>query len=162
MQFYITVISLHCFHIQVEYIGSRVQQTAMLVNTREPIKCLTLHSGQGTTCDARPVGRLWIRFISIEFIQLFEPRMKLRTSYVVSKFSIYRFLLDQRKLLLNINCGVKIVMICMWQVTIESHARVICCELWYQMVCFTRFRFCTQPACNRNIFVAYEKQMTGP
>jgi len=26
--------------------------------------------------------------------------------------------------------------ICMYQVTIEPHARVVCCELWYQMVCF--------------------------
>jgi len=32
---------------------------------------------------------------------------------VVSKCSMYGFILDQRKLLLNVNCGVKVVILCM-------------------------------------------------
>ena len=41
-------------------------------------------------------------------------------------------------------------MIYMQPVTIEPHARVVCCQLWYQMVCFLRASaFCTQPACSR-------------
>ena len=56
-------------------------------------------------------------------------------------------------------------MICMQQVTIEPHARVVCCKLWYQMVCFYVFRFlyvaCMQPlSCGRDIFVAYEKRIS--
>ena len=35
--------------------------------------------------------------------------IKLRTTLVMSKCSIYKFILDYRKLLLNVNCGVKIV-----------------------------------------------------
>ena len=35
-------------------------------------------------------------------------------------------------------------------VTNEPHARVVCCELWYQMVCILHASaFCTQPACSR-------------
>ena len=41
--------------------------------------------------------------------ELFEPRIKLRSASQVSKCFIYRFLLDHRILLLNVNCGVKIV-----------------------------------------------------
>ena len=35
--------------------------------------------------------------------------IKLRSASEVSECFIYRFLLDHRKLLLNVNCGVKIV-----------------------------------------------------
>ena len=52
-----------------------------------------------------------IYIIYTGFIQLFEPRIKLRSGSEVSNFFIYRFLLDNRKLLLNVNCGVKIVVL---------------------------------------------------
>ena len=80
-------------------------------------------------------------------------------------FFIYRFLLDHRTLLLNVNCCVKVVIICMQQVPIEPHGHVIYCEPWCQIVCLTCFRFCTQPGCSRfsygrDIFVVNEKRIS--
>jgi len=64
--------------------------------------------------DPRLHGRVSIYMVHIGMIYLvIEPRIKLRSASEVSKCFIYRLLLDHRKLLLNVNCGVKVVMICM-------------------------------------------------
>jgi len=77
------------------------------------------------------------------------PRIKLRSSSVVSKYCIYRFLLDHIKLLMNVNCGVKLVIVlCVNSSLNHTHVLLtdICGVKWYVFTCF---RFCTLPACSR-------------
>jgi len=50
--------------------------------------------------------------------------------YIYIYIYIYRFLLDHRKILLTVNCGVKIVILCRLYLAIEPHARVVYCQLY--------------------------------
>ena len=54
----------------------------------------------GTSVDAVHIGRVYL---------VIQPRIKLRSASEVSKCNKYGFRLDHRQLLLNVNCGVKIV-----------------------------------------------------
>ena len=87
--------SRHCFHIEVVYFVSSGQQTVMFVNTPRVYKRPNFSLKLEKNFDARLVGRV--------------IRTQNRSASEVSKCFIYRFLLDHRKLLLNVNCGVKIV-----------------------------------------------------
>ena len=86
----------------------------MFVNTSRVYKRPDFSLSLEKNFDARLIGRVPIYMVHIgRIIKLFEPRIKLRSTSEVSKCFIYRFLLGHRNLLLNVNYGVKIVMICM-------------------------------------------------
>ena len=92
---------------------SRVQQTAVA------IRGITFHSGKTTTCDARSLEHRSLRLLQVGCVQLFEHRLKLRSGSAVLKVLIYRFLLSHNKLLLKVNCGVKVDILYMCSFTIE-------------------------------------------
>ena len=90
----------------------------------------------------------------------YEPIIKLRSASAVSKYSIYRFLLDHRKLLLNINFDLKVVILYKCSNSPLHHTHVLftksCVCIFLRTSLF--YIACMQPlSCGRDIFVPHEK-----
>ena len=85
-------IAINWFREEVTYIVLRVRQNVRLVNAPRANKRQNLSFGLENNFDTRPVGNLRIQFIQLGFVQLFECRLRLRPSYVVSKCGVEAYI----------------------------------------------------------------------
>ena len=100
---------------------------------RRPIKGLTFHSDQNKINIIRSENNLRRQTsrTSIGTVHIGRICLVIRTQtkaevsiWSVEMFFRYRFLLDHRKLLLNVNCGVKVAIICIHVVSRHWTTRV--------------------------------------